>query len=90
VRVVYRWHAGALEAAGSILDAHLRAWEYEPASDETWKSRGGDDTVRLFRTRRPDLAPAELWVGESSATLTAPDARDLPGRQPQGRGTSIS
>jgi hypothetical protein len=50
---------------GAISDAHLRAWEYELASDDGWPVQSDQiDRVRLWRTRRPDLAPPELWVGE--------------------------
>lgn len=67
MRFVYRWTEGRLKPAGSILDAHLRAWEYDLASDTVWRAEVDDgDTVRLWRTRRPDLAPAELWVGDGN------------------------
>jgi hypothetical protein len=49
--------------AGGVSDAYLRAWEYEPAADIAWPAPDGD-TVKLWRTRRPDLAPPELWVGD--------------------------
>ena len=65
MKVVYRWSDGVLASAGSVSDAHLRAWEYELASDEGWPVKSPQaDTARLWRTRRPDLAPPELWVGE--------------------------
>lgn len=56
------------------MDAHLRAWEYELASEDAWAVEAERrDMVRLFRTRRPDLAPLELWVGE--------DVRESAGRR---------
>lgn len=65
VRLLYKWSGGALQPAGSTSDAYLRAWEYDVVPQSCWQPEGGDDdTVRLWRTRRPDLAPAELWVGE--------------------------
>ncbi len=65
MKVVYRWSGGTLASVGAISDAHLRAWEYELASDDGWPAQAEQrDTVRLWRTRRPDLAPPELWVGE--------------------------
>jgi hypothetical protein len=65
MRSVYRWTEGVLASVGAVSDAHLRAWEYELASDDGWPVHSDEnDTVRLWRTRRPDLAPPELWVGE--------------------------
>jgi hypothetical protein len=74
MKFVYRWSEGVLASVGAISDAHLRAWEYELASDDGWPAQPQQkemgqkaehkDTVRLWRTRRPDLAPPELWVGE--------------------------
>jgi hypothetical protein len=65
MRFVYRWSDGVLASVGEISDAHLRAWEYELASDDGWPAAPDQsDTVRLWRTRRPDLAPPELLVGE--------------------------
>lgn len=65
MRFVYRWSDGVLASVGEISDAHLRAWEYELASEDRWPAPAGQaDTVRLWRTRRPDLAPPELLVGE--------------------------
>lgn len=63
---LYRWADGALLPAGAVSDAHLHAWEYEPVSTESWPAEPGD-SVRLWRTRRPDLAPPELWIGEREA-----------------------
>ena len=66
VRLLYQWDGGALGRVGEVPEAHLRAWEYDVASAEGWTSEidGMPDTVRLWRSRRPDLAPAELWVGD--------------------------
>jgi hypothetical protein len=65
MRNVYQWSGGVLNSVGSVSDAHLRAWEYEIASEGEWSAPPEThDTVRLWRTRRPDLAPPELWVGE--------------------------
>lgn len=66
MRSLYRWTGGELEPVGKVSEAHLRAWEYELASDNAWGIRRGEvrDDVRLWKTRRPDLAPAELWVGD--------------------------
>ena len=66
MRTVYTWSGGTLERVGAVSEPHLRAWEYELASNEEWtaKNESREDTVRLWRTRRPDLAPPELWVGD--------------------------
>jgi hypothetical protein len=65
-RFLYSWSGGSLDKVGSVPEARLRAWEYEVASDTSFPAGGDiDDTVRLWRTRRPDLAPAELWVGDA-------------------------
>ena len=67
MRSIYTWTGGALQPIGAVSEPHLRAWEYELASGETWAtatSEESSDTVRLWRTRRPDLAPPELWVGD--------------------------
>lgn len=69
-RSLYRWDSGTLRPAGDVSDAHLRAWEYEPASSESWPAERGD-SVRLWRTRRPDLAPPELWIGEREVPVEA-------------------
>lgn len=69
VRTVYGWTGqpgeGTLERVGSISEAKLRAWEYS-ASGAGWEFASGDfhDTVRAWKTARPDLAPAMLLVGE--------------------------
>ena len=70
MRSIYRWNGGVLEPAGAVSEAHLRAWEYELASDVVWPPRSdrdepAPDTVRLWRTRRPDLCVVELWVGDA-------------------------
>ena len=67
VRYLYRWSEGELGRVGTVSDARLWAWEYDPASEDSWTSEadGVVDTVRLWRTRRPDLAPPELWIGEA-------------------------
>ncbi|HKR62347.1 MAG TPA: hypothetical protein VJZ00_01345 [Thermoanaerobaculia bacterium] len=76
MRFVYRWTEGKWASVGAVSDAHLRAWEYELASDDALSAHStgtahsaGTDTVRLWKTRRPDLAPAELWVGDREVAL---------------------
>ena len=66
MRAIYSWNDGFLTRVGEVSDAHLRAWEYEVATD-TAVPAGAErrETVRLWRTRRPDLAPPELWVGDT-------------------------
>jgi len=66
IRFLYKWSEGQLGRVGSIPEARLRAWEYDLVSSDAWVSDvdGCSDTVRLWRTRRPDLAPSELWVGD--------------------------
>ena len=66
IRFLYTWSGGVLGRVGSVPEARLRAWEYDVASPDGWLSEadGVQDTVRLWRTRRPDLAPPELWVGD--------------------------
>lgn len=65
LRPVYRWFGGVVEVAGSVSDAHLRAWEYELVSQSVRHAGGRHShTVSLWRTRRPDLAPPELWIGD--------------------------
>lgn len=66
IRLLYKWSGGELGRVGTVPEARLRAWEYDLASDDGWTADtdGVPDTVRLWRTRRPDLAPAELWVGD--------------------------
>ena len=66
MRAIYSWTEGSLTRVGEVSDAHLRAWEYEVATDAAARSDAEvRETVRLWRTRRPDLAPPELWVGDS-------------------------
>lgn len=67
MRAIYSWNGGSLQRIGAVSDAHLRAWEYEAASDQSWTVADAElrESVRLWRTRRPDLAPPELWVGDT-------------------------
>ena len=71
VRFLYKWSEGELGRVGSVPEARLRAWEYDVASDDHWVAdgEGVTDTVRLWRTRRPDLAPPELWVGDAEVVV---------------------
>jgi hypothetical protein len=69
VRHLYEWTGRAgeetLTPAGEISEARLRAWEY--ASDDHLFAfdRGKfHDTVRLWKTARPDLKQPDLWVGD--------------------------
>lgn len=66
IRHLYKWSGGELGRVGAVSEARLRAWEYDVASDLAIRADldGLSDTVRLWRTRRPDLAPPELWVGD--------------------------
>lgn len=65
MRTIYKWSGGVLQPAGAISDAHLRAWEYEVLKESGWRAEERrPETVSLWRTRRPDLAPPELWVGD--------------------------
>lgn len=66
MRAIYSWTEGSLYRVGEISDAHLRAWEYE-AADEAVTAADAElrESVRLWKTRRPDLAPPELWVGDT-------------------------
>jgi hypothetical protein len=61
-RSLYLWSGGLPFRSGTVTDAHLRAWEYEPSRELAWSGPG--ERVQLWRTRRPDLAPPELWVGD--------------------------
>lgn len=63
MRAIYSWNGSSLTRVGEVSDAHLRAWEYEVAADTV--APADSETVRLWRTRRPDLAPPELWVGDT-------------------------
>lgn len=73
MRFLYCWSEGELGRVGTLSEARLRAWEYDVASTESWsiEEDGVGDVVRLWRTRRPDLAPPELWVGEFEMTELA-------------------
>lgn len=70
VRSLYEWSGdpqnGSLKRRGWISEASLRAWEYHHESD-VWNFDAGDfhDTVRRWRTARPDLhVPEDLLVGD--------------------------
>lgn len=65
-RWMYRWNEeGRLERIGAITMAYLNVWEYEAVSDPTWTVTDPErDQVRSWRTRRPDLAPPEILIGE--------------------------
>ena len=69
MRRVYEWSGlpgeQTLVPAGRISEAKLRAWEYS-AGERRWTFVGGGfrDTVRLWKTARPDLRVPDLWVGE--------------------------
>ena len=67
LRSIYSWSEGVLGRVGAVPEASLRAFEYDVGSRDQWitDSDGERDTVRLWRTRRPDLAPPELWVGDA-------------------------
>lgn len=66
MKIVYKLSGGSFEAIGSVSDAYLWAWEYEPAlEDGKPVAHVRADAIHLWRTRRPDLAPAELWLGET-------------------------
>jgi hypothetical protein len=76
VRSLYRWDhlRQTLERAGWISEARLRAWEYERQSGPAWRFTAGDfrDTVRPWKTRRPDLrVPEELLVGDYEEAHTS-------------------
>ena len=70
VRWLYEQHDGpdgSLERSGSISEAALRAWEYRIQPQREWQFRNGPfaDTVRVWRTERPDLRqPEQLLVGD--------------------------
>ncbi|MGZ4778250.1 MAG: hypothetical protein ACXV5L_03585 [Thermoanaerobaculia bacterium] len=69
VRHLYEWSGGpgeeTLAPAGEISEAKLRAWEYS-ADDRRWTFVAGrfQDTVRLWKTARPDLRVPDLLVGD--------------------------
>jgi len=70
LRHLYEWTGGpgeeTLEPAGQISEAKLRAWEYHTDDDGRWTFVAGRfrDTVRLWKTARPDLRVPDLWVGD--------------------------
>jgi hypothetical protein len=69
VRHVYQWTGRPgeerLAPAGEISEAKLRAWEYNADEHRFLFSLGNvEDTVRLWKTARPDLKQPDLWVGE--------------------------
>ncbi len=70
VRSLYDWDGrpgeGRLAKVGQISEAKLRAWEYHAEGEAGWEFASGafHDTVRLWKSSRPDLAPDALLVGE--------------------------
>ena len=67
VRWLYEQHDGSLERSVRISEAALRAWEYRLEPHGKWEFRSGSfaDTVRVWRTDRPDLRqPEQLLVGD--------------------------
>ncbi len=71
LRSLYRWLGspgeGSLERTGWISEAKLRAWEYAIDTDSRWEyaSDSFSDTVRRWKTSRPDLrVPEQLLVGD--------------------------
>ena len=71
IRSLYRWNGspgiGRLEQSGWISEASLRAWEYQKDSAAAGTFAAGEfhDTVRRWKTARPDLVvPEELLVGD--------------------------
>ncbi len=66
VRSLYDWQDGTLERIGSISEARLWAWEYLAEGETSWEFASGEfhDTVRSWKTSRPDLGPETLFVGE--------------------------
>jgi hypothetical protein len=73
VRSLYRWDGGNLELTGLISEARLRAWEYEIDRNAVWGFDAGEfrDTVRRWRTTRPDLrVPEVLFVGDVEREAT--------------------
>lgn len=63
-RSLYDRAEDGLRRTGLVSDGHLHAWEYDPTPERQWSQSDGE-FVRLWRTRRPDLAPPELWIGET-------------------------
>ena len=71
IRSLYHWNgsagSGSLEPSGWISEASLRAWEYQKDSQAAGTFAEGEfnDTVRRWKTSRPDLIiPEELLVGD--------------------------
>ena len=66
VHSIYAWREGALEQVGAISEARLWAWEYRAEGEREWDFASGDfrDTVRVWKTARPDLAPELLFIGD--------------------------
>ena len=70
VRHLYEWTGRpgeeTLAPAGEISEAKLRAWEYRTENDRSATFVAGKfrDTVRLWKTARPDLRVPDLWVGD--------------------------
>lgn len=77
LRGLYEFDGNAFRRIGCISEARLRAWEYDVTSDIARVYAGDQqpDTVRRWRTRRPDLnVPFELWVGDREERVThSPD-----------------
>ncbi len=75
VRWLYERHGGpeaSLERSTAISEAALRAWEYTLEPDDQWEFRSGSftDTVRVWRTARPDLRqPERLLVGDAEELM---------------------
>jgi hypothetical protein len=69
LRSIYTWREGALEQVGAISEARLWAWEYRAEGEGEWDFASGTfrDTVRMWKTSRPDLAPEILFVGDFEA-----------------------
>ena len=77
VRTVYQWKgqpgSGPLEPQGKISEAVLRAWEYRAEPQSAWSFGEGAsrDTVRCWKTARPDLrTPEELLVGDFEEVIS--------------------
>jgi len=79
IRTLYSWSdapgRGVLRPTGSITVARLQAWEYEPVSGSRVELREENDVAALWRTKRPDLAPTELWVGDAEDVVTTAELR---------------
>ena len=71
IRTLYKWDDGQLQRVGSISEARLWAWEYREAAEAAWEFDAGDfhDTVHVWRTARPDLAPEQLFIGTAVTTV---------------------